>query len=273
MMIRTLLCLSLLNAIFLPTARGDDSASTRPAIDVDHAGLLKLGWQLAAVGSTFQGRSTSDMIDLLHSLNVHHIELSTGQIDPSDVSASTTLMAKLKSVHMDIVAIGIVDPGKTEAEARVYFELGKRLKIKTIAADPADESLEMLDKLATEYHISVAIVNQPKPGNHWDPDTLANLLTGRSARIGVSADLAAWRASGIAPADAVKKLAGHIMEVRVNNFENSDAADALAQLKTDKFRGICAVGCSPKPAEDAVDRFIGTVNSFSKIVGDLSGLR
>jgi hypothetical protein len=272
-MIRILLHSTLLLAIFSPVAFADDSATTRPAIHVDHAGLSKLGWQLACIGSTFQDRLAFDMIDLLHSMNFHHIELSTGQIDPMDVAASDALVAKLKSVHMDIVSIGIVNPGKTEAEARTIFDLGRRLKIKTIVADPADESLEMLDKLANEYHINVAIVNLAKPGNHWDPEALQGLLAARSVRLGVSANIAAWRASGISPADAAKTLAGHVLEVRLGNFDDSDPADVLGELKADKFRGICAVGCPDKPADDLIDRFTRSINAFSKIVGDLSGLQ
>jgi sugar phosphate isomerase/epimerase len=272
-MVRIFFCLALLAAIVCPAVRGDDSATTRSAIYVDHAGLSKLGWQLACIGSTFQDRSAFDMIDLLHSMNFHHIELSTGQIDPTDIAASNALVAKLKSVHMDIVSIGVVNPGKTEAEARTFFDLGGRLKIKTIVADPADESLEMLDKLANEYHINVAIVNSAKPGNHWDPEALRGLLAGRSVRVGVCADVAAWRASGISPAQAAKTLAGHILEVRLGNFDNSDPADVLGELKADKFRGICAVGCPDKPADDLIDRFTRSINAFSKIVGDLSGLQ
>ena len=52
-----------------------------------------------------------------------------------------------------------------------------------------------------------------------------------------------------------------------------DPADVLGELKADKFRGICAVGCPDKPADDLIDRFTGSINAFSKIVGDLSGLQ
>jgi sugar phosphate isomerase/epimerase len=272
-MIRILLCLALLTTIVSPVAHADNTAATRPAIHVNHVGLLKLGWQLACIGSTFHDRSTFDMIDLLHSLNIHHIELSTGQIDPTDIPASVALATKLKSVHMDIVSIGIIDPGKTESEARTIFDLGKLLKIKTIVADPADESLDMLDKLANEYRINVAIVNLLKPGNHWDPDAMPGLLAGRSARIGVCADIPAWRASGISPAEAAKKLAGHILEVRLGNFDNTDSADVLSELEYQKFRGICAVGCPNQPVDDLIERFTASINAFSKIVGDLSGLQ
>jgi hypothetical protein len=116
-------------------------------------------------------------------------------------------------------------------------------------------------------------VNFAKPRNHWDPEASRALLAGRSARVGVCADVAAWRASGISPADAAKTLAGHILEVRLGNFDDSDPADVLGELKAGKFKGICAVGCPNQPAENLIERFTLSINAFSKIVGDLSGLQ
>lgn len=272
-MVRMLFCITLLTVIVPSAAHAADSATTRPGVHINHAGLSKLGWQLACIGSTFGDRSTFDMIDLLHSMNFHHIELSIGQIDPSDFDASDALVAKLKSVHMDIVSIAIVDPGTTESESRKFFDLGKRLKIKTIVADPSDASLQMLDKLGNEYHINVAILNFAKPGNHWDPSALRSLFSARTARIGVCANFAAWRASGISPDDAVKMLAGRILETRINNFDGPETGEALGELKNAKFHGICAVGCPTQPEIDLIDRFTDSINAFSKIIGDLSGLQ
>jgi len=272
-MVRTFLFLALLSGIVPPAGRAADSATTRPAVHIDHAGLSKLGWQLACIGSTFGDRSTFAMIDLLHSMNFHHIELSNGQFDPWDIAASDALVAKLKSVHMDVVSIGIIDPGTNESQARTFFDLGKRLKIKTLVADPSDASLQMLDDLANEYRINVAIVNFAKPGNHWDPAALRSLLGGRSARLGVCADITAWRASGISSVNAVNILAGRILETRLTDFEGPEAAEALGELKQAKFRGICAVGCPTQPEDDMIDRFTHSINAFSKIVGVLSGVQ
>ena len=270
-MTRILLALLSVVAVCGPCAIADDAPASRPALYVNHSGLSKLGWQLACVSSTFQSRSNGEMIDLLHSLNFHHIELSAGQFDPSDLNAADALAAKLKSVHMDIVSIGIIDPGTTEKEARKFFEFGKQLKIKTIVVDPADDSLETLDKLANEYRINVAIENFAKPGHHWDPTASMSLVAGRSSRVGFCADVAAWRGSGVSPVDAVKLLSGHILVVRPGSFDVGDAVDVLGELKDQKFKGICALGCAPQPESDLMDRFTRTINAFSTIVGSLNG--
>lgn len=265
-----LLALAIL-AASAPIARADESPSTQPAVHVDHRDLLKLSWQLAAIGSTFSDRSLSNEIDLLHSMGIHHVEISLGQIPPSDLDASTALMTMLKTHHMDAVSFGVVDMGNAEADARRIFDLGKRLKIKTIVSNPSGGSLEMLDRLANEFQINVAIVNLDNSGQHWDPKAMLEMLEGRSARMGISADLAAWRKTGVSPLDAVKVLAGHILQVRITTFDDPEEAATLAELKQQKFKGICAVGCNNSPADTAIDRFTKTVNHFSEIVGDISG--
>jgi len=247
-----------------------DDATTRPVAHVNHAGLVKLGWQLAGETSTFHDRSNVETIDLLHSLGFHHLELSPMPAT-EDVDA---LLAKLKSVHMDIVSYGIVDAHGDESDLRKLFDLAKKLKAKDIIARPADDSLDMLDKLANEYRINVAIVNLPKPGNHWNPDDELHLLAGRSGRMGVCADVAAWKTSGLSPVDCAQKLAGHIMEMRLNDIDDREAeAAVLGEVKKQGFRGICAVGCGTGGRDDLVDRFTISVNTFSDIVGELARMR
>src|SRR4051794_29290739 len=139
-----------------------------PQTHVDHPGLKKLAWQQAARSSTFKEMTTFEMLDLLHEMDFHHIELVPGQsLAPEHkewktgvdmpAEAVDALLAKLKEHKMDIVSFGPVDFGKSEAEAKLVFEQGKKLKLKTFITDaPADE-LEMLDKLATEYQINLAL--------------------------------------------------------------------------------------------------------------------
>src|SRR5437764_11015077 len=109
---------SLLALLLLPLL------AAAPQTHVDHPGLVKLHWQQAAKASTFREMTTFEMIDLLHEMDFHHIELVPGQalspekkevkISPEmgsdDVDA---LLAKLKSVKMDIVSFGVADFGNT----------------------------------------------------------------------------------------------------------------------------------------------------------------
>ncbi|HEY1922703.1 MAG TPA: hypothetical protein VGG44_08040 [Tepidisphaeraceae bacterium] len=247
-----------------------DEPTTQPAVHVNHAGLVKLGWQLAGEVSTFHDRPADDAIALLHSMGFHHLELSPSQT-PDD---TTALLARLKSVHMDVVSYGVVDLGGSEADMRKVFDCARQLHVKDIIANPMDDSLDMLDKLANEYRVNVAIINPPKPGNHWNPDDELRLLAGRSARIGLSADLAGWKLSGLSPVECTKKLAGHVMEIRLSDADApKDKADVLGELKQQGFKGICAIGSETGSGDDLVDRFTRSVNTFSDIVGELAKTR
>jgi hypothetical protein len=73
--------------------------------------------------------------------------------------------------------------------------------------------------------------------------------------------------------DCTRKLAGHILEVRLGQFDDRDAADVLGELKKQGFKGICAVQCAGSTGDDLVDHFTRSVNAFSQIVADLSGAR
>src|SRR5206468_1438061 len=106
-----------------------------PITHVDHAGLKKLGWQLACQMSTFQDRTVFETLDFLHAQGFHHVELSPGQVlssEKKDVkigpemsqAAIDSLMAKLKEVHLDIVSYGPV----STADLRPAMEFAKKLK-------------------------------------------------------------------------------------------------------------------------------------------------
>src|SRR5690242_17565526 len=88
---------------------------TVPKTHVDHPGLQKLKWQQAVNASSFKKMTLFEMIDLMHELDVHHLELVSGQaISPEhgDVLVGRempsdqidALLAKLKGLHMDIVS-------------------------------------------------------------------------------------------------------------------------------------------------------------------------
>lgn len=268
------------------------SFAAAPPTRVDHAGLKKLSWQLAARASTFREMTTFEMIDLLHEMDLHHIELSPGQslsaeqkdakIDPTmsdkDLDA---LLAKLKAVKMDIVSFGVADFGSTEADARKVFEFGKKLKLKTIITDAPPETLEMLDKLATEYQINIALSSATAAKRYINPDTTMAAVKDRSARIGISAELAAFKLARQDSADYIKKLNTRILLVHISDVDSQgkpvalgtgtvDAGQALTALRDQKFKGICCVEDDSESAANRLEGFAKSVSAFSDVLTEIS---
>src|SRR5580704_2933847 len=206
----------------------DEGATNPPAFHIDHPGLKKLSWQLLCQASTFREITTTEMLEILHTNGFHHIELSPGQslsLDHKEIKIGLNmapayldmLNARLKEAHLDIVSYGITEFGHSEADTRKVFEFAKGLKVKNIVGTPSPDSLEMLDKLANEYQINIAILNQPGSPPYADGDALFQAIQERSTRIGVCVDIAEWRRAGQDPVDCVRKLKGRIFEVHLKD--------------------------------------------------------
>jgi len=262
----------------------DDGATTPPVFHIDHPGLKKLSWQLLCQASTFRDLTVMEMLDVLHTNGFHHIELSPGQslspdhkeikIGPDMAPAYLDMLSvRLKDVHLDIVSYGVVDFGHSEADARKVFEFAKGLKVKNIVATPPRDSLEMLDKLANEYQINVAILNQPG-SPYTDSDALFQATKERSTRIGVCADIAEWHRAGQDPVDCIRKLKGRILEVypkdSSNPQETAAVSDALKELAQQQFKGPFCVQTEKGSGPELLKNLAAAVNSFSDVVTKLA---
>jgi sugar phosphate isomerase/epimerase len=262
----------------------DESGTNPPVFHIDHPGLKKLSWQLLCQASIFHELAFTEMVDVLHTNGFHHIELTPGQsispdhngvkIGPDMAPAYLDILnAKLKEIHMDIVSYGFVEFGHSEAEARKVFEFAKGLKVKNIVAIPPRDSLEPLDKLANEYQINVAILNQPGSA-YADSDALFQATKERSTRIGVCADITEWRRAGQDPVDCVRKLKGRIFEVHLKDSsdpqETATVADVLKELAQQKFKGAFCVRTEKGSGPELLKNLGAVVNSFSDIVTRLA---
>jgi sugar phosphate isomerase/epimerase len=265
-----------------------DEGGTSPSVfHIDHAGLKKLSWQLLCQASTFGELSVMEMIEVLHTNGVHHIELSPGQsllaerdkdikVGPEMGAAYIEMLnTKLKEVHMDIVSYGVTEFGHSEADARKVFELAKGLKAKNIIATPYPDSLEMLDKLANEYAINVAILSHPgSPQYPNDGDTLLQTIQGRSTRIGVCVDIAEWWRASRDPVNYVRKWKGRIFEVHLKDSnslqETAAVRDVLKELAQQNFKGPFCAQTMAGSGQELIKNLAVVVNGFSDVVTSLA---
>jgi sugar phosphate isomerase/epimerase len=271
-----------------------------PPADIDHPGLKKLGWKLSCQFYTFREYTAFETIDILHAMGVHHCEFYPGQVlspdkktvhvgvemSDDDIAA---LKAKVKEAGMAADNFGVADVNKGEAETRKLFEFAKKMGIKTIVAEPADASFDLLDKLTAEYDINISIHNHPKPSHYWSPETLLKAIDGHSKKIGACADLGHFVRSGLSTLDSVKKLDGHIISTHMKDVmpdprANSYAgygdviwgtgkvgvADVLAELKRQNFKGVMSIEYEKTTGQDLVDNVEKSIHFFTEQVKKLA---
>ena len=143
----------------------------------------KLGWTLAVHSWTFQKFSLDDAIDKTASVGVKNMSISgsynretdgkltklpTPTLSDAEFSAIQAHM-KAKGISPKFLNMGVVKPGINEVESRKIFEAAKRLGIDVLVAEPETHGkmeelkpvMDVVEKLAKEYNIKVAIHNHP----------------------------------------------------------------------------------------------------------------
>ena len=249
-----------------------------PASAETQSAAEKLGWTLTVHSYTFQKFSIFDAIDKTAAIGIKHMSISgtvnlldgdgkiakksTVDISEKEVAAIRDRM-KEKGVDTTFMNMGVVHPGINEAESRKIFEGAKRLGISVLVAEPETHGkmeelgpvMDVVEKLAKEYNIKVAIHNHPKPDNfYWNPDTVLAAVHGRSPLLGVCADVGHYVRSGLDPVETLKKMEGRLIALHFKDLNEkspkahdvvwgtgiSDAKGMLAELKRQKFQGtIC----------------------------------
>lgn len=239
----------------------------------------QLGWQLAVHSWTFQKFSLLDAIDKTATLGVKHMSISgsynrevdgkltklpTPSLTDAEFAAIQAHM-KAKGLSPKFLNMGVVKPGTNEVESRKIFEAAKRFGIDMLVAEPEThgrmeelpQAMDVVEKLAKEYKIKVAIHNHP-PGPHgfyWNPDTVLAAINGRSPLLGVCADVGHYVRSGLDPVEVLKKLEGRVMALHFKDLNEkspqahdvpwgtgiSNAKGMLAELQRQKFKGVFCV--------------------------------
>lgn len=239
----------------------------------------QLGWTLAIHSYTFQKFSIFDAIDKTAATSIRHMSISgtvnlvdadgkivkapTVGISEKDAAAITARM-QASGIDPVFVNMGVVKPGLNEAESRKIFEGAKRLGITVLVAEPETHGnlaelgpvMDVVEKLAKEYNIKVAIHNHPGTNNfYWNPDTVLAAVNGRSPLLGACADVGHWVRSGLDPVACLKKLEGRVITLHFKDLNEpgpkahdvpwgtgiSNAKGMLAELQRQKFRGAICV--------------------------------
>jgi len=237
----------------------------------------KLGWQLAIHSYTFNKFSIFDAIDKTAQTGAKFMSVSGGVNWPVDGKLKRLLTPtltdeqfaqiqarmKAKGINPRFVNMGVVKPTADEAESRKIFEAARRFGIDVLVAEPETHKkmeelpkvMDVVEKLAKEYNIKVAIHNHPKPSFYWNPEIVLAAVKGRSPLLGACADTGHWVRSGLDPVECLRKLEGRIITLHFKdlNEKSPKAHDVpwgtgvcnvkgmLKELKRQNFKGAFCV--------------------------------
>lgn len=235
------------------TSNADTSTASTPA-----------NWKIGVQMWTFRMFPFADALNKVDSAGVKNIEAFWGQKLGGDMKGSfgismsaddrTKLKNLLQQKGIQIVAMGVISP-KDSTEWRKAFDLAKEFGLSYITAEPQKNQWDMVDKMAGEYGIKVAIHDHPKPNLYWHPDSVLAAIQGHP-NIGDCADVGHWARNGLNPVDCLKKLEGHVYGVHLKDivkFDDTKAEDTIvgkgvidlpaifAELKRQNFSGMMSI--------------------------------
>lgn len=224
-----------------------------------------LGWKLCVGSYTFKEFTFAEALEKVESLGVKYIEMATRQKIGGEIEGTTAYtmdkstqreILQLCSKHgIKILSYGVIN-GKNEADWDAIFKFAKEMGIPTILSEPKLEQLDLVERLANEYKINVAIHNHPKPTLYWSPEAVLEAVDGRSKYMGACADVGHWVRSGLDPVESMKKLEGRIFEFHFKDLSEkgvkeahdviwgtgvSDVKSMMREMKRQKFKGAVTV--------------------------------
>lgn len=229
------------------------------------------GVRLAIQLYTFNKLTFTEAVDKAKDLNVrfvegfawHKISPDTGDAQlnhKAPAEAITKAQKKLEDAGIRLVSYYVSNFGKDEAEAAKVFEFAKKMGIEFFVAEPKADQLKMLDKLAQEHGVKIAIHNHPKKAGddeykNWDPAGVMKMIEPYSKAIGVCADTGHWIRSGLDPVESLKKCEGRLIGLHLKDVHEKGAAGhdvpfgtgvgnfkaQLEELKRQNFRGVVAI--------------------------------
>jgi len=206
--------------------------------DTDYKSVRIKSFPFASEAWTFRKFTFAETLAKLKELGVGAVEAFPGQalaaefpgarFDEAMTDEQVAFVKEtLKSAGVTLYGYGVVDIGATEASMRKVFDFARKMGIRVIVCEPADDDFALLEKLVKEYGIKVAIHNHPAPSKYNLPETVFSHVDGKDPRIGSCADSGHWMRGLNDPREAFRLLQGRILDVHLKDRSDFGTAKGV----------------------------------------------
>ena len=187
--------------------------------------LLKLGVASYSLRK-FPFEKALEMAKACDTKYINFKDVHLPRTDPPE--ATKAARAKVEAAGFVIMGGGTIDMKKPdEAAIRKDFEYARNGGFPLIVAAPSLESLDIVEKLAKEFQIKVAIHNHgPEDKIFPAPHDAYKAIKGRDKMMGLCVDIGhTWRA-GVDPSKAVVELRDRVYDLHVKDLANLKERDS-----------------------------------------------
>jgi sugar phosphate isomerase/epimerase len=215
-------------------------------------------------------------------------EFHLPQTDPPDLLAAGR--KAFDKAGLTVIGGGNVSLAEPdEAGLRKHFEYAKNVGFPMMICAPRHENLSIIEKLAKEYNIRIAIHNHgPEDKNFPTPQSVLEAIHGMDPRMGLCMDIGHTCRAGADPVEWIVKAGPRLFEMHTKDlkdlkgphdqpaFSQCPVGDGsipipaiFRQLKKIEYQGVCSL----EYEIDADNPMPGMQKSFAYMKGVLAGMR
>jgi len=287
------------SVLYAPAAKKEAAKAEAAPVDLskiqkaDMTAAEALGWRLAFQAYTFRAVTFAETMDRSAAMGVKYVEIFGGQKLKAGSEAKVGVgmsdddIAEMKKIAaaagVKIVNYGVTGIGGNEADARKTFDFAKKVGLETLVSEEHEDRFPMLEKLAEEYKVNIALHNHPQPSYYWDADHVLKAVEGFK-HIGSCSDTGHWMRSGLVPLDCLKKLKGHIVSLHFKDLDKmgagahdvpwgtgaGNAKAMLEEIKSQGFKGVFSIEYESGAGQELVDNVSKCVLWFAQTAKELS---
>jgi len=253
----------------------------------------KAGWKLSMQSYTLHRFTAVEALEKTQQLGLHFIEIYPGQKMGGDFgdalfgyALSDEDQEKLKSLaaskEVKIISSGVWTAKREEWEK--VFAFVENMEMEFISAEPALDDWDVVDNLAKQHRIKVAVHNHPSESSYWKPEILLQAIDNRSELLGSSADVGHYKRMGLDPLECIKQLEGKIISFHFKDIAPAGSEGALEdviwgtgvlqvdemlkELKRQRFKGYFTIEYEAN-WENNLPEIKESINYFNEVVEEL----
>lgn len=253
----------------------------------------KAGWKLSMQSYTLHRFTAVEALEKTQQLGLHYIEIYPGQKMGGDFgealfgyTLSEEDQERLKSLaaskEIKIVSSGVWTAKREEWQQ--VFSFAENMELEFISAEPALDDWDVVENLAKQHQIKVAVHNHPSESSYWKPEILLQAIENRSDLLGSSADVGHYKRMGLDPLSCIQQLEGKIISLHFKDIAPTEGEETLEdvvwgrgvlqvdemlkELKSQKFKGYFTIEYEAN-WENNLPEIKESINYFNEVVEEL----
>jgi sugar phosphate isomerase/epimerase len=246
------------------------------------AGDIKLG----VATYSFRSFQRDLCIKYVKQLGIEYVDIKEFHLPQTDpVSAMVSGRKAFDKAGLKVIGGGNVSlPEADEAGMRKHFEYAKNVGFPMIICAPTNDNLGVVEKLAKEYDMKIAIHNHGPEDKHFpSPKSVLDAVKNMDSRMGLCMDIGHTVRTGADPVQCIVDAGPRLFELHMKDLANLKERDSqvpvgdgkipipeiFKQLKKVGYQGVCSL----EYEIFADDPMPGMQKSFAYMRGVLAGLK